>query len=223
MAEFRSYYKYHRHNNTPKPRQTIHNQIRKKSTPISLQTNNTQIESDNNVNNNLNEDQIDIDSFFPVTNDANQPVNGSIMDLNVPPNNLNESTNNLNESTNNLNESTNNLNESTNNLNESSTDEIHIYSNKRGILNENVVSTALMSLFFGANLTKTALQSTIELIQLLVPDFKIPKTFDRLMLRVQEHELKNKKRWFCQKCNKYIEVETNGDAKQRLCSDCSHR
>jgi hypothetical protein len=222
MAEFRSYYKYHRHTNTAKPRQTIHNQNRKKSYKA-LQTNNTQNESDNNLINNLNEDQIDNDSFFPVINDADQYVNCSMLDLSVSPNNLNESANNLIESTNNLNESTNNLNESTISLNESSTDQIYIYSNKRGALNENVVSTALMSLFFGANLTKTALQSTIELIQLLVPDFKIPKTFDQLMLRVLESELKYKKRWFCQECNKYIEIETNGDAKQRLCSDCSHR
>jgi hypothetical protein len=95
-----------------------------------------------------------------------------------------------------------------------------ISSNEHSFVSEDFISTALMSLFYGANFTKTALKSTVEFVQLLRPDLKIPKTFDQLLLRVEETKIKYQKNWFCQSCTKYVQLS---EPKQRHCIFCKNK
>ena len=211
MAEFRKYFKHYRNTAYTIPKQTVHNQNRR-----------TQIEKNKTNKPNL------IDEESASSNQIPNNVNNTLIESNSCPReyqtivseNQIEYNSIESELTGNTNQNETTINFNTNSI--TNTKET-LCAGERGVISEDTISTALLSLFFSANLTKTALESTIQLIQLLVPDIRIPKTFDQLILRVQEYNLKYEKHWFCQKCKEFVRKETSGDSKQRICLNCNNR
>jgi hypothetical protein len=77
------------------------------------------------------------------------------------------------------------------------------------------ISAALLTLFFSGDFTKTALAKTIELMQLLTNE-KLPKTFNQLLTRLQANPIEYSKRWYCQPCDEFVELNNQY---QRRCSN----
>lgn len=85
--------------------------------------------------------------------------------------------------------------------------------------NENILCASLLTVFFNANLTQEALKIVIEHTQLFT-NIKIPKTFNQLMVRINNEKLDYEKVWFCQYCEVKCELS---NTKQRICSSCNNK
>jgi len=85
--------------------------------------------------------------------------------------------------------------------------------------NNDLICTALLSLFYSAHFTRDAFAKVIEFAQLLT-NVKIPKSFDQLMKHINEEKLEYSKVFFCQKCVNKVELN---NSKQRTCELCNER
>jgi hypothetical protein len=81
------------------------------------------------------------------------------------------------------------------------------------------MSISLLSLFFAGNFTQVGLQLIVSHLQNFI-EFKIPKTFDQMLNRVQGRSLEYEKIWFCQTCNTEVKLE---NYYQRDCSSCEEK
>ena len=71
---------------------------------------------------------------------------------------------------------------------------------------QDLICTALLSLFYSGKFSRDAFQQIIEFTRLLV-DIQIPKTFDMLMQRVSETKIDYTKQFYCQTCEEKVEVK----------------
>jgi len=86
---------------------------------------------------------------------------------------------------------------------------------------QDLICTALLSLFYSGKFSREAFQQIIEFTRLLV-DIQIPKTFDMLMQRVSETKLDYTKEFYCQTCVQKVQVCAS-NSKQRACYTCGDR
>ena len=84
---------------------------------------------------------------------------------------------------------------------------------------ESLMCASLLTVFFSGHLTQTALKLVIEHTQLFTAN-KLPKSFNQLILRVQNEKLEYEKIWFCQNC--HLKIDLN-DSKQRICLTCNQK
>lgn len=81
------------------------------------------------------------------------------------------------------------------------------------------ICISLLSLFYAGNFTQAGLELIVKHLQNFL-DFKLPRTFDQIILRLDPQNLEYKKQWFCPKCQ--IEVELNYYY-QRECHICDEK
>ena len=68
-------------------------------------------------------------------------------------------------------------------------------------------------------LVKKDLAEIIKFTQLFT-SIKLPKNFNQVVKECLESPLQYNKKWYCQTCQKYVELETSF---QRVCGDCQTR
>ena len=78
---------------------------------------------------------------------------------------------------------------------------------------------SLLSLFYAGNFTQTGLELIVRHLQHFL-DFKIPKTFDQLVLRLEPKNIEFKKKWFCPKCQSEVVLDWHY---QRECHNCDEK
>jgi hypothetical protein len=86
------------------------------------------------------------------------------------------------------------------------------------LVNLDLICASVLTLFFSSNLTQSSLELIIKHTQLF-NQIELPKSFNSMVnTLVNKEDLKYEKKWYCQSCESYFELDYN---KSRRCSKCN--